>query len=348
MAVLHNKVNRNILRQRLMDESFKRVTLSFYKYVSLTSPQNLRDQLWKEWSALGVFGRIYVAEEGINAQLSVPEDNFEAFKKNVYEKEVFKNTPFKIAVEDDGKSFFKLTIKVRKQIVADGLAPNEYDVSNVGTHLSAEEFHEKMAEPEAIIVDMRNRYESEIGHFEGAICPEADTFQEELPLAKNLLEGKQDKPVLLYCTGGIRCEKASSYLRHHGFKDVYQLHGGIIDYKRQIDQKGLKSKFKGKNFVFDERIGERITDEVLAHCHLCGASCDNHINCKNILCHRLFIQCQECAEKLEKCCSLSCVEYSKMTRSELKEIARQRDKSGQYSYKKQIRLVCSCLGNTSP
>lgn len=347
MAVLHNKIDRKVLRQRLMQESFKRVTLSFYKYVHLSSPTELRDKLWQEWSELGVFGRIYLAEEGINAQLSVPEEYFDAFEKNVHGMEEFQDIPFKIAVEDDGKSFFKLTIKVRHQIVADGLASHEYDVTNVGEHLSAEAFHAKMAEPEAVIVDMRNQYESEIGHFEGALCPDADTFQEELPMAKQMLEGKEEKPVLLYCTGGIRCEKASSYLRHHGFKNVYQLHGGIIDYKRQIDQKGLESKFKGKNFVFDERVGERITDDVLAHCHQCGSSCDDHVNCKNILCNRLFIQCEKCSEKLEQCCSKDCIAYSKMSREELKEIARQREKSESYRYREQV-CPASCCSIKTP
>ena len=344
MAVLHNKIDRNILRERLMEEPFKRVTLSFYKYVKLENLAEFRDQLWSEWNDLGVFGRIYIAEEGINAQLSVPEDNFEAFEKHVHGIEAFADIPFKIAVEDDGKSFFKLTVKVRKQIVADGLTFDEYDVTNVGEHLSAQEFHDKMDEPEAVIMDMRNQYESEVGHFEGAIGPDADTFKEELPMAKEMLEGKEEKPVLLYCTGGIRCEKASSYLRHHGFKNVYQLHGGIIDYKRQIDKEGVDSRFKGKNFVFDERVGERITDEVISKCHQCGDTSDDHVNCGNMLCNRLFIQCKSCEDKFEHCCSSECIELSKLPKEEIKELARKRDKADQYNYREQVRpkRTCSC------
>ena len=125
-------------------------------------------------------------------------------------------------------------------------------------------------------------------------------------MVKDILKGKEDKKILLYCTGGIRCEKASAYLKHHGFNDVNQLHGGIIEYARQIKSKGLESKFKGKNFVFDERMGERITDDVISRCYQCGSLCDSHYNCANDGCHLLFIQCETCREKFEACCSDEC------------------------------------------
>src|SRR5690606_38175713 len=120
---------------------------------------------------------------------------------------------------------------------------------------------------DTLVVDMRNHYESEVGHFENAICPDVDTFREALPKVADELKGQKDKNVLLYCTGGIRCEKASAYFKHQGFQKVYQLHGGIIQYAHEIKEKGLPSKFKGKNFVFDERVGERITADVLSECH---------------------------------------------------------------------------------
>ena len=136
---------------------------------------------------------------------------------------------------------------MRKQIVADGLEHDEYDVTNVGKHLSAKQWNEAM-EKGATVVDMRNHYESEIGRFEGALCPQVETFKEELPKVKQLLKGKEEKTILLYCTGGVRCEKASAYLKHNGFQDVNQLHGGIIDYVRQLDQdESLANKFEGKN-----------------------------------------------------------------------------------------------------
>ena len=156
---------------------------------------------------------------------------------------------------------------------------------------------------------MRNHYESEIGHFKGAVTPDVDTFRDSLPIIEKDLEGlEEEKNLLMYCTGGIRCEKASAYLKHKGFKNVYQLEGGIIEYARQVKDQGLENKFVGKNFVFDERRGERITDDVVANCHQCGASCDTHVNCSNDACHLLFIQCESCQEKMQTCCSDECNE----------------------------------------
>jgi len=320
MSLLYNRVNREEMRKRLMEEPFHRITLSFYRYVILEDAQKMRDTLWREWKEMNVFGRIYVAREGINAQLSVPESYFESFRHSLYEHKEFENVPFKIAVEDDGKSFFRLTIKVRKKLVGDGLEDEAFDVTNVGNHLSAIEFNEALEKPGTIVVDMRNHYESEVGHFENAILPNADTFKEELPLVLDQLKGKEDQKILMYCTGGIRCEKASAYLKHHGFKDVNQLYGGIIEYAREIKQTGMESKFLGKNFVFDERLGERITDDIVAHCHQCDAKCDTHTNCKNVECNVLFIQCENCAEKMDGFCSDECRTWANKTEEEKVEL----------------------------
>ena len=317
---LLNRLSKEDALKRLNSEDFKRLTVSFYRYVIIDHPYTLRDVLFQEWNKMQVFGRIYLAHEGINAQLSVPEHLWEKFAATVHKRKEFENIPFKIAVEDDGKSFFKLTIKVREQIVADGLSIDEYDVTNVGKHLSAEEWN-KAIEEGAVIVDMRNHYESEIGHFEGAICPQTETFKDELPKVKEMLEGKEGEKVLLYCTGGIRCEKTSAYLKHHGFEDVNQLHGGIIDYARQLeDNKELVNKFKGKNFVFDERLGERISTEVISACHQCGAPSDAHVNCKNVNCNLLFIQCEVCQEAHQSCCTPECLEIVKIPEEEQKKL----------------------------
>ena len=194
--------------------------MSFYRYVIIEKPAELRNQLFEKWANLNILGRIYLANEGINAQMCVPEENWDIFKNDLYADERFKNVPFKIAVEDDGKSFYKLAIKVRKKIVADGLEDTSFDVTNVGKHLSAKEFNAAMEKEGAIVVDMRNHYESEIGKFTGAITPDADTFREELPMVLDKLKGKEENTLLLYCTGGVRCEKASAYFKHHGFKVV--------------------------------------------------------------------------------------------------------------------------------
>lgn len=308
---LRNRLNKEEALAKLAAESFDRKTISFYRYTKIENPAALRDELFAKWSNWGCLGRIYLAEEGINAQMNVPVPHWGEFVADLYKYDLFKDVPFKHAVEDE-TSFWKLTIKVRAKIVADGLDDSTFDPADVGTHLTAEEFNSLLDDPESVCVDMRNFYESEVGHFEGAICPDVATFREELPKAKELLMGKEDKPVLLYCTGGIRCEKASAYLRHHGFKNVNQLHGGIIQYAHEIEEKGLESKFKGKNFVFDERLSEKITDDVLTSCHLCGEACDMHTNCANKACNLLFIECEACKQALDNCCSKTCQEIANL------------------------------------
>jgi UPF0176 protein len=336
--ILHNRVNKKELKSRLMQETIKRKTVSFYKYVIIEDPQTLRDSLYAEWKKLNVFGRIYLATEGINAQMSVPEDHWDDFLNHLYSDGRFKDVPMKQAVEDDGKSFYKLAVKVRKKIVADGLEDFSFDVTNVGKHLTAKEWNEKMKEPNTIVVDMRNHYESEIGHFENAICPDVDTFREELPLVKELLKDKKDQQLLLYCTGGIRCEKASAYFKHYGFENVNQLYGGVIEYAKQVKEEGLENKFKGKNFVFDERLGETIGEEIISKCHQCGELCDQHTNCANDDCHLLFIQCENCKVKHEGCCKQSCIDIKNLPIEDQRKIRKGRIKEDSLSvYKSRLR-----------
>ncbi|KPE50324.1 rhodanese-related sulfurtransferase [Chryseobacterium indologenes] len=297
-------------RAQLIDEAGKdRLTLSFYAYAKIEDPKKFRDELFIAWNALDALGRIYVAHEGINAQMSIPADNFEAFRDTLEVYDFMKGIRLNVAVEQDNYSFLKLTIKVRHKIVADGLNDETFDVTNKGIHLKAREFNDMLEDPNTIVVDFRNHYESEVGHFEGAITPDVENFRESLPIINDQLQDyKEDKNLLMYCTGGIRCEKASAYFKHQGFKNVYQLEGGIIEYTRQIKEEGIKSKFIGKNFVFDHRLGERITDDIISQCHQCGKPCDNHTNCANDACHLLFIQCDECKAAMENCCSTECLE----------------------------------------
>ncbi len=307
---LRNLLSPDILRARLEREGVPRTTLSFYRYVRLARVEDLRHELYAQWETLGVLGRIYISQEGINAQVSLPTSNLEVFRAALDAREAFKNVPWKIAVEDDGKSFLKLAIKVKKKIVADGLADDAFDVTNVGTHLDAAAFNQKMEEG-ALVIDMRNNYESAIGYFEGAYLPKADTFRGAIEEVVDTLRRAQrdsGQEILLYCTGGIRCEKASAYLKHHGFENVGQLHGGIIDYARQIKAQGLASKYKGQNFVFDERLAERITDDVVSTCMQCGTKSDRISNCQEVTCNMLLVQCEACAEKYAECCSPSCRE----------------------------------------
>jgi UPF0176 protein len=305
--MLENRINKIILKERLAIEPFNRKTLSFYRYVTIENPSEFRDDLFCKWAVLNCFGRIYIAREGINAQMSVPEQNLEEFLLQLNSIPGLAEMPIKYAIVDNGKSFYKLTIKVRSKIVADGLGHDTYDLSKVGRHLSAQEFHELAGTPETVVIDMRNHYESEIGRFENAVCPDADTFKDAIQIVIRDFEDKKDNKILLYCTGGIRCEKASSFLLHNGFTDVSQLYGGIIEYAQQIRHLGLQSKFIGKNFVFDERLGETIDGQIISNCHQCGKPADTHVNCANDDCHLLFIQCAECAATYDKCCSEQCV-----------------------------------------
>jgi UPF0176 protein len=317
---LYNLVNNDELKRRLSESGEKRTTLSFYKYHHIDSPEKFRDELFRRWSALGVYGRIYVAGEGVNGQISVPERNFEAFRQDMYSIPWLDGVRLNIAVDDDGKSFYKLKIKVRSKIVADGLDDRTFDVTRRGRHLAAPEVNALMDDPQTIVVDMRNHYESEVGHFEGAICPDVETFREALPIVEKMLEDKKETPIIMYCTGGIRCEKASAYYLHKGFRNVFMIDGGIIEYARQCHEKGLPNRFIGKNFVFDERLGERISDDVVAHCHQCGKPCDSHINCANDACHLLFIQCEECAAEYNRCCSQKCAEFITLPEEEQKAL----------------------------
>ena len=306
-----NTLPKNLLLEKVQAESFKRIPVSFYRYVLIDQPTELRNTLFEEWSELEVLGRVAISQEGINAQLSVPQPNMAAFRASVDSHPEFNDVPFKFGIHNEGIPFWKLVIRARNYILADGLKPQEYDVTNVGTHLTAKEFNDAI-DSGAIVVDMRNIYESDIGRFEGAVCPEATTFKEELPMVLDLLKEKKAEKILLYCTGGIRCEKASAYLKHHGFQDVNQLHGGIIDYKHQIDAEGLPSKYKGVNFVFDGRDPEVITDDVIGACYQCKAPAVRTMNCSNKLCHVLFIQCDTCHTTFDGACSTECQTFSQI------------------------------------
>jgi len=291
----------------MLAETEPRITLSFYKYFRLPEPQAFRDTLYRSMTALDVFGRVYIAGEGINAQISVPQSRFAGFKAALYAAHpALDGLRLNVALDDDGKSFWVLRMKVRARIVADGIDDPSFDPSDVGHYLSAEQVNGMAEDPNTLFVDMRNHYEYEVGHFDNAVQIPSDTFREQLPMAVEMLAADKHKNIVMYCTGGIRCEKASAYMRHHGFDNVYHVEGGIIEYARRAREQGLPLKFTGKNFVFDERLGERITPDVIAHCHQCGAPCDTHVNCANQGCHLLFIQCPSCAQQHQGCCSVTC------------------------------------------
>jgi len=306
-----NTKSKEELLQDIKNEGFSRRTLSFYRYVKIENPEVMRDFLFDKLSALQCLGRIYVAGEGINAQMNVPEHNFELFTQFLESIPEFAGVPLKIAVEEKGKkdclaSFLKLKVKVRPKIVADGLNDDTFNPANTGEYAEAEEVN-KMIEKGVTVIDMRNMYEAAIGHFETAKIMNVDTFREQLVKVHDMFKDKKDKEVLLYCTGGIRCEKASAWMKHNGFKNVKHIKGGIINYAHQVKEKGLQNKFRGKNFVFDERLGEKVGDETISDCQICEKTkCDDYMHCKNQSCHVLFICCAECQKKLKGYCSRIC------------------------------------------
>jgi UPF0176 protein len=324
MALLHNRVSNKELKQRLMENPEPRTTISFYRYHTIPDPQQFRDDLWKGLTALNVYGRIYVAHEGINAQISVPTALFEALRNFLYSIDWLDGIRLNVAVDDDGKGFWVLKIKVREKIVADGITDETFDVNKTGQYLKAEAFNELVSQSDTVVIDMRNHYEYEVGHFKNAIEVPSDTFREQLPMAVDMMKGNEEKNIIMYCTGGIRCEKASAYMLHHGFKNVFHVEGGIINYVNQVKEKGLEQQFVGKNFVFDDRLGERVTEDVIARCHQCGEPADTHVNCANEGCHLLFIQCDSCASKYNRCCSTECVEEIALPEEERKELRKGR------------------------
>ena len=333
MASLHNRISRRELKEKILQDSTPRTTISFYQYFQIDHPDEFRNQFYQSLHAIGVLGRIYVASEGINAQISVPTTQFSALRTYLDTIRPLQGVRLNIAVHDDGKSFFVLDIKVRDKIVADGIEDPTFSMQRKGKYATPEQFNRLAQDPNTIIVDMRNYYEYEVGHFKNAIEIPSNTFREQLPMAVDLLKDKKEATILMYCTGGIRCEKASAFLLHQGFNNVYHLEGGVINYARNVREKELPSLFIGKNFVFDERLGERITEDVIAHCHQCGQVADTHTNCKNDGCHLLFIQCESCATVMEGCCSLACQDTIHLPEEERKKIRKGKDK-GQHIFNK--------------
>ena len=345
MAALHNRVSQAELKKRLYEETEHRITVSFYRYYRIEDPVSFRNELYRNLDELKVYGRIYVAHEGINAQVSIPDSNFTLFKEYLDSIDQLKDLRLNIAVDNDGKSFWVLKIKVRSKIVADGITDPGFDMSAKGKYVDAETFNKLTDDPGTVVIDMRNHYEYEVGHFENALEIPSDTFREQLPMAAEMMENEKEKNIIMYCTGGIRCEKASAYMLHRGFRNVFHLEGGIINYANIVKEKNLPNKFHGKNFVFDDRLGERITDEIIAKCHQCHCPADTHINCRNEGCHLLFIQCDNCKAEYNGCCSKECADVLKLSEEQQKDLRKGQDKGRMVFNKSKQRLRSSIRHN---
>lgn|SRR6185312_6713706 len=338
MGSLYNRVSQKELKQRMLAEKESRTTLSFYRYVRITDPAAFRDELYTVLRSLEVFGRVYVATEGINAQISVPASLFGGLRDRLESIPGLAGLRLNVAIDDDGRSFWVLKIKVRKKIVADGITDSKFDMTRKGRYVDAEAFNRMTEDPGTIVVDMRNHYEYEVGHFEGAIEVPSDTFREQLPMSAEMLKDKKESPIIMYCTGGIRCEKASAWLLHEGFTNVCHLEGGIIHYANTVRERGLENKFRGKNFVFDDRMGERISPDIISGCHQCGRPSDTHVNCRNEACHLLFIQCAACAVEYDGCCSIECQEVMRLPETERRDRRKRADKKSAHFNKSRSRL----------
>lgn len=285
------------------------ITISFYKFFYVSNPLKFLLFLKLKLKSFQVLGRIYISYEGINAQINIPIKKFYKIifffeKLDINLKNIFINfSPYNTDI-----SFLKLIIKFKKQIISRNIIENfHFSYKNTGIYLNAMEVNDNILDSDAIFVDMRNIYEYEIGHFYNALTIPANTFRDQLMKLKNILSSYRDKKIIMYCTGGIRCEISTALLNFYGFKKVYQIYGGILEYIKQVKIYHLPNYFKGKLFVFDNRLSIPINFDYLSKCKNCDQKTyRSHVNCANSLCHILFVQCYFCYLKLKSFCSEKC------------------------------------------
>lgn len=274
----------------------------YYKFREIEDPEEFCRRHKKFCTDLGVKGRIYIGNEGINGTLGGTREQVEKYKSHLTGIEGFEDIDFKTDT-CDFIPFAKLICKTRDEIVS--LHVDDIDPENGGTYLEPDEWRNALeSEEDMILIDVRNDYESKIGHFEGAITPDVDNFY-DFPEWLDQFDAPKDKKVLMYCTGGIRCEKFSVLMKEKGWKNVNQLHGGILRYAREEGG----THFKGKCFVFDDRLVVPVNEEdsePIARCEITGKPADTYINCANMECNKLFVCSEEGARIMEGCCSEEC------------------------------------------
>ncbi|WP_343191997.1 rhodanese-related sulfurtransferase [Buchnera aphidicola (Formosaphis micheliae)] len=307
MSYLYNRISNKLLKSNFVYDSEERITISFYKYCDISNPTLIRNNLYTGFNDLNILGRIYIANEGINAQISVPIKNYTIMKAYLFTLcNQFYHFNMNHAL-DRKQSFWSLRVKVRNKIVADGFNEDVlFDNKNVGVYLTASRVNMMLDDNDVTFIDMRNIYEYEVGHFENAVVIYKNTFRDQLKVIVDLFHNKKNKKIVMYCTGGIRCEKATFWMKINGFKKIYHIYGGILGYVHDAKKNKLPIRFKGKNFVFDARLGERVSKDIISYCHQCYEACDTHRNCNYNFCHKLFIQCISCNETFYGCCSVNC------------------------------------------
>jgi UPF0176 protein len=297
-------VKKNLQGCIVFDMEYK--VLAYYIFTHIEDPAKEVKRHKEILNRLDGKARIYISEEGVNAQLSLPALNTEAYITWLNEDERFKGTEVKFHDYPE-HAFAKLTVKVRRELVA---VDRKIDLSKRGEYLSPAEWKAKLdvKDQETIIIDVRNNYESDVGHFEGAILPDLETFRGFPEYAKHLAKTTDTKKakVMMYCTGGIRCELYSALLKDEGFDTVYQLKGGVIQYG--LDEG--TAHWRGKLFVFDDRLVVPISEdntEIISQCKFCGVPSDVYYNCANMDCNELFLSCSKCVGETKGCCSVKCL-----------------------------------------
>lgn len=282
-------------------------TLLFYKYVPMADARDFAARHLALCRQLELRGRVLIADEGINGTVSGPAERTAAYRQHLHADARFSDMPFKVDV-CTGHTFEKLSVRYRHEIVHFGL--DGIDVHRMrGQYLEPHEFARLKDEPQTLVVDFRNRVEWTVGRFRNAVTLPIDRFR-EVPDCLTLLKPYRHQRILAYCTGGIRCEKATAFLRSQGFSQVYQLHGGIIEYGKQVGGKD----FDGKCYVFDKRITvdvNHVNPTIISHCAMCGTPSARFINCANEVCNRHFICCETCSATMEGCCSEACRQHPK-------------------------------------
>ncbi|HET7656735.1 MAG TPA: rhodanese-related sulfurtransferase [Bacillales bacterium] len=286
--------------------------LLYYKYVPIEDHETFAREHLDFCKELGLRGRILVAEEGLNGTVSGTVAQTDVYMETLRKDPRFSDIEFKIDPAD-GHAFKKMFVRARDEIVSLKLEEDVNPNKLTGEYLDPKDFYEELQKDDVVVLDARNEYEYRIGHFRGAINPDIESFRELPKWIEENLKDKKDKRVLAYCTGGIRCEKLTGYLKKEGFENVAQLHGGIVTYGKDPEVKGRL--YEGKCYVFDDRrmvpVNRTEEDRVIGECFHCGKTEDRYVNCANPECNRQYICCESCETKYKRSCSDECREHER-------------------------------------
>lgn len=299
--------NKKYLATKIKD--YLRINISLYKYFFIKNPEIIKNKIKYFFCKLKIFGRIYISCEGINIQANILRKYLKIFKEKIFmiHKDL-KNVHINIGIDNSRMSFNTLRIKIKKNILSDGLNFRIWNKNFNSIYLDSEKVNDFLLNQKAVFIDIRNNYEHRIGHFKNAILMNTTVFREQLKKIFYYIHEYKKKKIVLYCTGGIRCEKTALWINDHGYKNVYQIKGGIIGYINDCIKKNNSIYFLGKIFVFDLRLREFCIKNILSSCDQCNRKSDYYVNCLNNKCNLLFIQCLFCSKIYQSFCSKKCYE----------------------------------------